>query len=250
MGALHEGHLTHLLHARKHAKHVVVSIFVNPTQFAPHEDFDRYPRDMSGDIEKLRRAGGVDLIYAPSTAEIYPDGVVSRPVVDGPAAGLESIYRPHFFGGVLTVVERLFRHVRPDFATFGEKDYQQLLVVKRLAHELDMNIEILAVPTVRESDGLALSSRNAYLTSAERKIAPALYRVLRDVGTRVRSGHDVAAAEAEGNAALLKAGFGRVDYCAVRDAETLRPARTFNAPCRVLGAAWLGNTRLIDNLAA
>ena len=250
MGALHEGHLAHLLHARKHAKHVVVSIFVNPTQFAPHEDFDRYPRDLSGDMDKLLRAGGADLIYAPSSADIYPDGVVSKPIVDGPAAGLESISRPHFFGGVVAVVERLFRNVEPDFATFGEKDYQQLLVVKRLARELDMNIEILAVPTVREDDGLALSSRNAYLTGEERKIAPVLYSVLREVGARVRSGHDIAAAEAEGNAALLKAGFDRVDYCAVRNAETLRSIREYAEPCRILGAVKLGQTRLIDNISA
>ena len=250
MGALHEGHLAHLLHARKHAKHVVVSIFVNPTQFAPHEDFERYPRDISGDMGKLLSTGCADLIYAPSIAEIYPDGVLSAPVVHGPASGLESIFRPHFFGGVVTVVETLFRHVQPDFATFGEKDYQQLLVVKQLAQELELNIKILAVPTVRESDGLALSSRNAYLSSAQRKIAPALFRVLRDVGERVRSGYDIAAAEAEGNAALLNAGFDRVDYCAVRDSESLKPVREFREPCRVLGAAWLGPTRLIDNLAA
>jgi pantoate--beta-alanine ligase len=250
MGALHEGHLAHLAHARKHAEHVVVSIFVNPTQFAPHEDFERYPRDLSGDMEKLQSVGGADLIYAPSAAELYPNGAVSKAVVDGPAAGLETIFRPHFFGGVVTVVEKLFRHVQPDFATFGEKDYQQLLVVKRLARELDMNIEILAVPIVRESDGLALSSRNAYLSRDERNIAPALNRVLHDVGARMRSGRDIAAAEAEGNAALLKAGFDSVDYCAIRDAETLQPVREFREPCRILGAAWLGKTRLIDNVAA
>jgi len=249
MGALHEGHLAHLLHARKRAEHVVVSIFVNPAQFTPQEDFDRYPRDISSDTHKLHSAGGADLIYAPDTKEIYPKGIVSKPVVEGPASGLESDYRPHFFGGVVTVVEKLFRQVEPDFATFGEKDYQQLLVVKRLARELDMNIEILAVPIVRESDGLALSSRNAYLSTEERKIAPALLHALQYVAACIRSGHEIAQAEAEGNAALLSAGFDRVDYCAVRDAETLRAIRELRVPSRVLGAAWLGNTRLIDNVA-
>lgn len=249
MGALHEGHMAHLSHARKRAENVVVSIFVNPAQFAPKEDFDRYPRDLMSDARKLYSAGGADLIYAPSTNEIYPEGVVSKPVVDGPAASLESDFRPHFFGGVVAVVEKLFRQVEPDFATFGEKDYQQLLVVKRLARQLDMNVEILAVPIVRESDGLALSSRNAYLSAEERKIAPALFYALQDVAARIRSGHEIAQAEAEGNAALLTAGFDRVDYCAVRDAQTLRPIREFTAPSRVLGAAWLGKTRLIDNIA-
>jgi pantoate--beta-alanine ligase len=249
MGALHEGHIAHLLHARKRAEHVVVSIFVNPAQFSPQEDFDCYPRDINSDTHKLHLAGGADLIYAPGTKEIYPEGVVSKPVVDGPASGLESDFRPLFFGGVVTVVEKLFRQVEPDFATFGEKDYQQLLVVKRLARELDMNIEILAVPIVRETDGLALSSRNAYLSAGERKIAPALFQALQDVAARIRSSHEIAQAEAEGNAALLTAGFDRVDYCAVRDAETLRPIREFRAPSRVLAAAWLGKTRLIDNIA-
>jgi pantoate--beta-alanine ligase len=249
MGALHEGHIAHLFHARKRAEKVVVSIFVNPAQFAPHEDFDRYPRDINSDTHELRSAGGADLIYAPDTKEIYPEGVVSKPLVGGPTSGLESDFRPHFFGGVVTVVEKLFRQVKPDFATFGEKDYQQLLVVKRLVRELEMNIEIIAVPTVRETDGLALSSRNAYLSAGERKIAPALFHALQDVAARIRSGHEIAQAEAEGNAALVNAGFDRVDYCAVRDAETLRPIREFRAPSRILGAAWLGKTRLIDNAA-
>ncbi len=249
MGALHEGHLAHLLHARKRAEKVVVSIFVNPAQFAPHEDFDRYPRDIGSDAHKLRSAGGADLIYAPEREEIFPGSVESKLVIDGPAYGLESDYRPHFFGGVVAVVEKLFRQVGPDFATFGEKDYQQLLVVKRLARELDMNIEIIPVPIIRESDGLALSSRNAYLSPEQRKIAPVLLHALQDVAARVRAGHEVAQAEAGGNAALLSAGFDRVDYCAVRDAKTLRPIRDLTAPSRVLVAAWLGDTRLIDNIA-
>jgi len=249
MGALHEGHLAHLSHARARAERVVVSIFVNPAQFAPQEDFDRYPRNIESDARKLQSVGSADLIYAPSAAEIYPHGVESKLVVDGPASGLESDFRPHFFGGVATVVEKLFRQVMPDFATFGEKDYQQLLVVKRLVRELDMKVEILAVPVVREADGLALSSRNAYLSTEQRKIAPNLFRALQQIAARVRADHDIAQAEAEGNAALLSAGFDRVDYCAVRDAESLRPIRELNAPSRILAAAWLGKTRLIDNLA-
>jgi pantoate--beta-alanine ligase len=249
MGALHEGHLAHLSYARARAERVVVSVFVNPTQFAPHEDFDRYPRNVESDACKLQSAGGADLIYAPSAAEIYPDGIRSKLMLDGPAHGLESDFRPHFFGGVATVVEKLFRHVTPDFATFGEKDYQQLLVVKRLVRELDMKIEILAVPIVREVDGLALSSRNAYLSTEERKIAPSLFSTLKQIAARIRAGHDIAQGEAEGNAALLAAGFDRVDYCAIRDAETLRTVRELNVPSRILAAAWLGKTRLIDNLA-
>jgi len=249
MGALHAGHMSHIPIARSRAQRVVVSIFVNPTQFAPHEDFGRYPRDLEGDTAKLASAGGVDAIYAPDVAEIYPNGAEARPITDGPAAGLESDFRPHFFGGVVAVVERLFRQVGPDFATFGEKDYQQMLVVTRLASEIELGIEILPVPVVREADGLALSSRNAYLTPEERTIAPAIYRTLLKVVQRVRAGRSIAEAETEGAAALLSAGFDRVDYFSVRDAKTLRPAREFPSPGRVLAAAWLGKTRLIDNLA-
>jgi pantoate--beta-alanine ligase len=249
MGALHAGHLSHLTVARTRATRVVVSIFVNPAQFAPHEDFDRYPRNLESDAEKLSVAGGADLIYAPSPREMYPDGVTSKPVTDGPAAGLETDFRPHFFGGVVTVVEKLFRQVTPDFATFGEKDYQQLLVVTRLAEQMKTGIEILPVPILREEDGLALSSRNAYLTQEERKVAPALYRTLQAVAARAKHASDMAQAEAEGAAQLLSVGFDRVDYCTVRDAESLRPLRAISAPARVLAAAWLGKTRLIDNVA-
>jgi pantoate--beta-alanine ligase len=249
MGALHEGHLAHVAPAKKRASKIIVSIFVNPTQFAPHEDFNRYPRELERDAAKLASTGGVDLIYSPEVGEIYPDGATAKPVTDGPAAGLETEFRPHFFGGVVAVVERLFRYVAPDFATFGEKDYQQTLVVTRLARELDMGIEIIPIPIVREEDGLALSSRNAYLSEEERRIAPSIYTTIRNVAARIRGGRTVAEAEAEGAAALLSAGFERVDYCAVRDAETLRPIREIEGPARVLAAAWLGKTRLIDNIA-
>src|SRR5215471_1426681 len=179
MGALHAGHLAHIDVAAARAQKLVVSIFVNPTQFAPHEDFARYPRDFDSDAAKLAGPGKVDLIYAPLTVEVYPEGFATTVRVEGPARGLESDFRPHFFGGVATVVAKLFLHCRPDFATFGEKDYQQLLVVTRLARDLDLGVEILPVPTVRESDGLALSSRNAYLNSEQRKTAGQLNKVLR-----------------------------------------------------------------------
>lgn len=249
MGALHKGHLAHLRSSKARASRVVVSIFVNPTQFGPHEDFDHYPRELESDAQKLQEAGGVDLIYAPGVTDIYPEGAGAMAVTDGPAAGLESEFRPHFFGGVVAVVERLFRQVRPDFATFGEKDYQQMLVVTRLARQLDMGIKIIPVPIIREEDGLALSSRNAYLTDEQRRIAPSLYATIRNVAERVRAGRSIAEAEAEGAAALLSAGFECVDYCAVRDAETLRPMRRVSGPARVLTAAWLSKTRLIDNIA-
>jgi pantoate--beta-alanine ligase len=250
MGALHSGHLAHIDVARTRATRVVVSIFVNPAQFAPNEDFNRYPRTLATDMAELAAKGGADLVYAPTPRDMYPDGVSSTPVTDGPAAGLETDYRPHFFGGVVTVVEKLFRQATPDFATFGEKDYQQLKVVTRLAKQMNTGIEILPVPIIREADGLALSSRNAYLTEAEREIAPALYQTLQNVAARAKTLSDIAQAEAEGAAQLLNAGFDRVDYCAVRDAENLRPLRAITAPARVLAAAWLGKTRLIDNVPA
>jgi pantoate--beta-alanine ligase len=249
MGALHEGHLALVRQGASKANRVVVSIFVNPAQFAPHEDFDKYPRTFEADRAKLEETGAAHLIYAPAPREMYPEGFVTKVSVDGPAAGLESDFRPHFFGGVATVVAKLFTQCRPDYAMFGEKDYQQLLVVKRMARDLDLGVEIVPCPIVREADGLALSSRNAYLDAGQRKIAASLNRVLADVATRVRSGASIPVAEAEGAAALLTAGFERVDYVAVRDAETLAMIHDVKRPARVLAAAWLGETRLIDNMA-
>jgi len=248
MGALHEGHLALVREAKSRADCVVVSIFVNPTQFAPHEDFSRYPRDLSSDQTKLARNGAVDLVFAPSLVEMYPTGFATKILVDGPAAGLESDFRPHFFGGVATVVAKLLLQCQPDIAVFGEKDYQQLLVIKRMVRDLDIATEIVPVPTVREVDGLALSSRNAYLSASEREIAPTLNRALLAAGGRARSGVSVPKAEAEGTAVLLNAGFDRVEYFAIRDAETLQPIRDVARPARVLAAAWLGRTRLIDNV--
>jgi pantoate--beta-alanine ligase len=249
MGALHEGHLALVRAARAGADKVAVSIFVNPAQFAPHEDLARYPRNLEADRAKLEAQGMTDLIYAPDLREIYPQGFATRIVVEGPAAGLESDFRPHFFSGVATVVAKLFLQCRPDFATFGEKDYQQLLVVKRLVRDLDLPLEILPVPTVREADGLALSSRNSYLTPDQRKVAAELNRALRQVAMRAKAGISIPQTEAEGQAALLEAGFDRVDYVAIRDAETLAPLREITGPARVLAAARVGATRLIDNMA-
>ena len=251
MGALHEGHLALVRQARARAAKVVVSIFVNPAQFAPTEDFARYPRNLEKDCAKLMEAGGVQAVYAPDTQEIYPPGFATTIQVSGPALGLETDFRPHFFGGVATVVAKLFLQCRPDFAIFGEKDYQQLLVVKRLAKDLELPLEVVGAPTVREADGLALSSRNAYLTPESRKIAAHLNKVLSFVAGRARAGVSVPQAEAEGQAALITAGFDRVDYVALRDAETLAPLTEIGGTAaRVLAAARVGGVRLIDNIAA
>ena len=249
MGALHEGHVSLVHETRNHADRVIVSIFVNPTQFAPHEDFDRYPRTLESDAEKLFAAGGTDLIFAPAVGEMYPDGFATRIEVGGPSQGLESDIRPHFFYGVATVVAKLLLAVMPDVATFGEKDYQQLLVVRRLAADLGLATEILGAPIIRESDGLAMSSRNAYLSAFERQVAGQLNLVLKQVHGMLRGGAAIAAAEEAGKRALLEAGFGSVDYVAVRDATSLAGLAVLDRPARVLAAATVGKTRLIDNMA-
>jgi pantoate--beta-alanine ligase len=247
MGALHEGHLELVRMAKARCRRAVVSIFVNPTQFAPHEDFDRYPRDEAGDLAKLGRVG-CDLVWAPDRGEMYGEGFATRVVPAGAAEGLESDFRPHFFGGVATVCCKLFTQVAPDIAVFGEKDYQQLCVVRQMARDLDLPLEIVGLATVREGDGLAMSSRNAYLTPGERTVAPTLYRVISKVAETTAEGGVIAAAVAEGNATLAAAGF-KVDYLEVRDAETLKPVPPgAQRPLRVLVAAWLGKTRLIDNI--
>ena len=249
MGALHEGHVSLVHETRNHADRVVVSIFVNPTQFAPHEDFDRYPRTLESDAEKLLAAGGTDLIFAPAVGEMYPDSFATRIEVGGPSQGLESDIRPHFFYGVATVVAKLLLAVMPDVATFGEKDYQQLLVVRRLAADLGLATEILGAPIIRESDGLAMSSRNAYLSAFERQVAGQLNLVLKQVHGMLRGGAAIAAVEEAGKRALLEAGFGSVDYVAVRDATSLAALAVLDRPARVLAAATVGKTRLIDNMA-
>jgi pantoate--beta-alanine ligase len=246
MGALHRGHLDLVRAGKVNADRVVVSIFVNPRQFAPHEDFGRYPRDVDGDRAKLASVGA-DLIWAPDAAEMYPDGFATRIEPAGAAEGLETEFRPHFFGGVTTVCCKLFSAATPDFATFGEKDYQQLCVIRQMVRDLNLPLAILPVPTAREGDGLALSSRNQYLSSAERAIAPRLYATLATAAAAVQSGTSPDAAETAARHEIAAAGFRQVDYVAVRDAETLGPWKPHRAG-RVLAAAWLGQTRLIDNI--
>jgi pantoate--beta-alanine ligase len=248
MGALHEGHLSLVRLAKARCRRVVVSIFVNPAQFAPHEDFARYPRDEAGDLAKISRAGG-DLAWAPGVETMYPEGFATRIVPAGAAEGLESDFRPHFFAGVATVCCKLFMQVVPDVAVFGEKDYQQLCVIKEVVRDLDLPLEIVAAPTVREPDGLAMSSRNAYLTAEQRRIAPALHRAITRVAAAVADGRNVEEAAADGRSDLLRVGFDAVDYVAVRDGETLEPlAPGSRRSLRVLAAAWLGKTRLLDNV--
>ena len=247
MGALHEGHLSLVRETQNHCAKTVASIFVNPAQFAPHEDFDRYPRTLESDAAKLAEAG-LDLIFAPSVGEMYPSGFATKIDVGGPSAGLETDFRPHFFGGVATVVAKLLIAAMPDYAIFGEKDYQQLLVIRRLAADVGLPIEIAAGAIIRESDGLAMSSRNAYLDREERKVAGQLNAVLKSAIFNARAGNAIAAAEKFGAEALLKAGFSSVDYVAIRDAATLEKLAALDRPARILAAAKIGGTRLIDNM--
>lgn len=248
MGALHRGHLSLVEIAGAMARHVVVSIFVNPTQFAPHEDFAAYPRDETADVTKLA-ATKAGFVFVPDAPEMYPQGHATSVQVQGPALGLETEFRPHFFAGVATVVAKLFLQCMPDAAIFGEKDYQQLLVIRRMAADLFLPIEIIGAPVIREPDGLALSSRNVYLSAEERRIAPQLHTSLRKAAASVRAGRLVTEAEAAGRAEILSAGFASVDYFVIRDAETLEPVSMPDRPARALAAARLGKTRLIDNIA-
>jgi pantoate--beta-alanine ligase len=250
MGALHDGHVSLVRLAKRRATRVIVSIFVNPTQFAPTEDFGSYPRTWKADVAKLA-AEGVDLIWNPEVKTMYPDGFATKILTEGPAsAGLEDRFRPHFFGGVTTVVGKLFTQVRPDFAIFGEKDFQQLRVVSRMARDLDLGVKVIGSKTVRERDGLAMSSRNVYLSPEERRAAPELYRAMKESARRLRAGDDVAAAMAGGAELIVGAGF-TLDYFEARHAETLAPiASVKDGPMRILVAAKIGKTRLIDNFAA
>jgi pantoate--beta-alanine ligase len=247
MGALHAGHLSLVRLARRHAARVIVSIFVNPAQFAPHEDLATYPRTWAADTAGLANEG-VDLIWAPSVGVMYPDGFATRVVPDGPAkVGLEDAFRPHFFAGVATVVAKLFLQCRPHVAIFGEKDFQQLKVVTRLARDFDLRLKVIGAPIVREPDGLAMSSRNAYLTLAERAVAPVLHRTLKSCARRISAGSSLARVLADGRKAITAAGFA-LDYLEARNADTLAPVRgRADGPIRLLVAARLGKTRLIDN---
>lgn len=247
MGALHEGHLALVKQARTLADRVVVSIFVNPTQFAPHEDFDRYPRTLDADVAAL--GSDADLVYAPDSMEMYPQGFSTRVVPDaGPALGLESDARPHFFGGVATVVTKLFTQVKPDIAVFGEKDWQQLQVIRRMVRDLDLDVRIIGAKTLREADGLALSSRNRYLSPDERAQAPRLHQVLSESAVLISRGAPIAQVMAQAREEIEKADF-TVDYVEARHAETLEPIENHHSgPIRLLVAARIGGTRLIDNV--
>jgi pantoate--beta-alanine ligase len=249
MGALHDGHLALVREAKRNGRAVVVSIFVNPKQFAPTEDLAAYPRDMTRDLAALA-ALDTALVWAPDETQMYPEGFSTAIQPAGPAlAGLEDAFRPHFFGGVATVVAKLFLQVGPDIALFGEKDYQQLMVVTRMAADLDIPVTVRGCPTIREPDGLAMSSRNVYLSAEERAVAPTLYRVLSHAAEAIRAGRPIDAAVAAGRTTIGDAGFV-LDYLEARDAGTLAPvASRADAPIRLLVAARLGRTRLIDNLA-
>jgi pantoate--beta-alanine ligase len=248
MGALHDGHAALVRAAKAGGGRTVVSIFLNPTQFGPNEDLATYPRTWDADLGKLARLG-VDAVFAPTVEEIYPAGFATSVSVAGVGIGLETDFRPQFLTGVATIVAKLLIACAPDSAIFGEKDYQQLLVVRRMVTDLGLPVDIVAQPTVREADGLALSSRNAYLSDAERRAAPALYRALTDAASAVRAGQPVDEVLAEAASELRRAGF-EIDYVGLRNAETLAPVVDLNTePLRLLAAVRLGKTRLIDNIA-
>ena len=247
MGALHAGHLALIAAGHRRAERVIATIFVNPKQFAAHEDLDRYPRQEAADAAALD-ATGCDLLFAPGATEMYPPGFATTVSVAGVTADLDGAARPGHFDGVATVVAKLLNQAGADVAIFGEKDYQQLLTIRRLARDLDIPTDIVGHPTIREADGLALSSRNAYLTADERARAVALPRALTAAKGAIEAGRSVAAALAEAVATLTAAGFGPIDYVELRDAETLAPLTVLDRPGRLLAAARLGSTRLIDNI--
>lgn len=248
MGALHAGHLSLVKIAQRRADRVIVSIFVNPAQFAPHEDLDTYPRTFAADLAALRNIG-VDLVWAPAVETMYPPGFATRIVPQGPATvGLEDAFRPHFFAGVATVVGKLLIQCDPDIAVFGQKDYQQLKVVTQLAADLGLKTRIVGGAIVRERDSLALSSRNRYLSPPERDAAPMLYRTLKDCAKNIAAGAPLAATLEDGRAAIARAGF-KLDYLEARNADTLEPpGSSRREPIRLLVAARIGTTRLIDNV--
>jgi pantoate--beta-alanine ligase len=247
MGALHAGHMALVAEARRRGGAVVASIFVNPTQFAPNEDLSTYPRREASDAKMLEEAGCA-LLWAPDAATMYPDGHATTVEVGGIGEDLDGAARPGHFTGVATVVLKLLNQVRPDIALFGEKDYQQLAVVRRMVRDLDLLVEIVGVPTQRDADGLALSSRNAYLSEEERRAARALPRALGEACGAIQRGMAPAEALAAARDKLARAGFDPIDYVELRDAETLAPLDRLDRPARLLAAARLGRTRLIDNL--
>jgi pantoate--beta-alanine ligase len=248
MGALHDGHMALVEEGRRHGRHVVVSIFVNPRQFGPSEDLDAYPRREAKDAQMLA-AAGVDILWMPPVDVMYPAGYATNIGVSGVSEGLDGAARPGHFDGVSTVVAKLFNQVRPHIAIFGEKDYQQLAVIRRMVIDLNLGIEIVGMPTQRAEDGLALSSRNAYLSEDERKAALALPRALGEAKRQIEKGEPVEGAIAKAIATLAAHGFDPVDYVSLCDAATLAPMTVLDRPARLLGAAKLGKTRLIDNIA-
>lgn len=251
MGALHAGHMKLVKVAKHHAEHVVVSIFVNPTQFGPTEDFSRYPRQEEEDAALLS-AHNVDVLWLPDVAEMYQEGFASCIEVAGVSKGLCGDFRPTHFSGVATVVAKLLLQVAPDVALFGEKDYQQLCVIKRMVQDLNINCEIIGVETMREEDGLALSSRNRYLSKPQRAVAGKLNVILADTAIELRgvniNGRSFSSILALAKETILSAGFDKLDYLEWRENDTLQPVETYQSNTRLLVAAWLGNTRLIDNL--
>ena len=247
MGALHAGHLALVAEARERSDHVVASIFVNPLQFGANEDLDSYPRREAGDARMLEEAG-VAFLWAPTADEMYPDGFATKVSVAGLSQGMDGAARPGHFDGVATVVSKLLNQVRPDVALFGEKDYQQLAVIRRMVADLDLGIEIVGVPTQRDADGLALSSRNAYLSDEERKAARVLPRALGEAAQAIIGGEKVADVLERARGRLAAAGFQAIDYVDLRDAVTLELVDTIDRPARLLAAASLGRTRLIDNV--
>ncbi|MER8431199.1 pantoate--beta-alanine ligase [Mesorhizobium caraganae] len=246
MGALHDGHISLVRAALSTTDRCIVSIFVNPAQFAPSEDLDKYPRQLARDLDRLTHAGA-HLAFTPTVSEMYPEGFATKISVGGPSSGLESDFRPTFFEGVATVVAKLFLQALPDRAIFGEKDYQQLCVVRKLCRDLDLPVDIVGAPTVRDAHGLAMSSRNAYLSAAELGVARQLNIILRQAAAALAAGTDESSVTAKAAAALLEAGFDRVDYVAACESLTLAPWRR-DSNGRLLAAAWLGRTRLIDNV--
>lgn len=246
MGALHDGHISLVRIALEKADRCVVSIFVNPTQFSPSEDLDKYPRQLGLDLDRLG-AAKADLAFTPTVREMYPAGFATRVSVGGPSVGLESDFRPTFFDGVATVVAKLILQANPDLAVFGEKDYQQLCVVRQLCRDLDLPVEIIGAPTIRDAHGLAMSSRNAYLDEGELTVARQFNTILRDTAASLAAGAEQEAAMAEASRLLIAAGFRSVDYVEARESLTLAPWRR-DREGRLLAAAWLGKTRLIDNV--
>jgi pantoate--beta-alanine ligase len=247
MGALHAGHMALVAEARRRAEHVAASVFVNPTQFGPKEDFGSYPRREAADAAMLEEAGCA-LLWAPDVATMYPPGHSTTISVSGVADGLDGAARPGHFSGVATVVYTLLNQVQPDIALFGEKDFQQLAVIRRMVRDLDLPVEIVGVPTQRDADGLALSSRNAYLSDEQRIRARALPRALGEAAKAILQGGNIPRIIAGAMRRLEEAGFETIDYVALCDSETLEPVTRLDRPARILAAARIGRTRLIDNL--